>query len=320
MNRSVLSKIRSNRIQSTKLAALILLIWLPHAILSDKVAAQNSDEYAQGESELSALPPHGISSSTPRSKGSLPTLDEALILLSSANRENLVELGELRQFHPTRMDAQLLPSTPLSASIERQVAEAGLNIGIEVLRFVSNSRLPSAYHSASIDERQLNLYNILRSVSTLQGLTYYSASRGETRLLFEESWAIGSLSKPKIALPDPIVEKIVPLDTILIHQRDKSFGSNRSKVAYRSVGRDMSIAIENITPMRYKGLIRVVNPGKMHIRIIIVPVQEGLLIYGNMAAKTLNVRAFLKRAESSFTNRIISLTRWYLNRITEEFQ
>jgi len=318
MNRSVHPKVYSIRIQFTKLAALTLLMWLPQAALSDEATTQNSDEYAQGKPELSAV--DGISSTTPSSENNPTTLNEALVFLSPANRESLVEIGELRQFHPTRMDTQLIPSTPLSASIEKRISEVDLNIGIEVLYFMPNSRLPSAYHNTSINERQLTLYNILRSVSTLQGLTYYSASRGENRLLFEESWVIGSLSEPGMAIPDPIVKSIAPLHTILIHQKDKSFGKNRSKVTYRSVGRDMSIAIENLTPMRYKGLIRVVNPGKMQIFIIVVPVQEGLLIYGVIAAKTLNVRAFLKRARSSFTNRIIALTRWYLNRITEEFR
>jgi len=305
-----------------KLAALAaaFLIWPSQTALSDEVAAKEAGEYAQSESSSGASPVDEISSSTPRPRVTQTTLDEALIHFSPSKRGSLIETGELLQFHPTQMDTQLLPSTPFSASIDRQIIEIGLKIGIEALYFVSNSRLPPAYHNASIDERQLILYNILRSVSTLQGLTYYSASRDEIRLLFEESWVISSLSEHRIALPDPIVDDIISLDTILIHQKDKSFGSNQSKVTYRASGGVMSIAIENLTPMRYKGLIRVVNPGKMQIRIIVIPVQEGLLIYGAMSAKTLNVKAFLKRAQSSFTNRTIALTGWYLNRVNEEFQ
>ena len=304
--------------QLTNLAVLItaLLVWPPQAALSDETAG--SDEFSQDESELSALQVDDTNLDAPHPEE--VTLDEALMFLSPARRESLVKIRELRLFHPTQMDTQLLPSTPLPASARKQIAEVGLNIGIEVLYFMPNSRLPSAYHDVSINERQLILYNILRSISTLQGLTYYSASRDEIRLLFEESWAIASPKKFRKALPDPIVDDIIPLDTILIHQKDKSFGNNQSEVTYRAVGRDMSIAIENLTPMRYKGLIRIVNPGNMQIRIIVVPVQEGLLIYGAMAAKTLNVKSFLKRAESSFTNRTIALTRWYLNRINEEFQ
>lgn len=296
-----------------------LSIWFPQAALSDEAGAGSSDKYAQGESELSAALP-ADSREAPSLNDSSATLDEALIFLNPVRRESLVKIGKLQQFYPLRMETRLLPNTPLSTSFDEQIAEIGLNIGIEVLYFMHNSSLPSAYHSVSTDKRQLTLYNILRSISTLQGLTYYSASRGKNRLLFEESWAIANSSEPGIALPDPIVDDIVPLDAILIHQKDKSFGSNQSRVTYSSAGNDMSIAIENLTPMRYKGLIRVVNPGKMQSRIVVVPVREGLLIYGAMAAKTLNVKAFLKRAESSFTNRIIALTEWYLNRITEEFR
>jgi len=314
--------ISSTRVQFKILAVLIaaLSAWPTQMTLPDEAAAQSLDEYTQNETKSGNLSLNGtIHEGYPNPEEGPIAFDGALMFLNPARRKSLVEIGKLQQFHPTRMATRLLPSTPLSATVERQIAEADLNIGIEVLYFVSNSSLPSAYHSVSIDKRQLILYNILRSISTLQGLTYYSASRSKDRLLFEESWVIANSDEPKTALGDPIVEDIVPLDTILIHQKDKSFGSNQSKVTYRSAGSDMSIAIENLTPMRYKGLIRVVNPGKMQIRIIVIPIREGLLIYGAMAARTLNVKSFLKRAQASFTNRIIAVTGWYLDRIAEEF-
>jgi len=314
--------IPSLRKKFMRLAVLMaaLSIWFPRTVLSDEAGARSTDESSREKSELSALEADELSPETPGFDDSLATLDEALMFLNPIRRKRLVEIGKLQQFHPTHMETRLLPSTPLSSTFEDQIREIGLNIGIEVLYFMPNSSLPSTYHSISIDERRLTLYNILRSISTLQGLTYYSASRGENRLLFEESWTIASQSESEIALPDPIVDGIAPLDAILIHQKDKTFGSNQSRVTYSSVGHDISIAIENLTPMRYKGLIRVINPGKMQSRIIVVPVQEGLLVYGAMAAKTMNVKAFLKRAEASFTNRIIALTEWYLDHIAEEFQ
>ena len=57
----------------------------------------------------------------------------------------------------------------------------------------------------------------------------------------------------------------------------------------------------------------------MQIHLIVVPVEEGLLMYGTISAKTLNVKAFLDRARDSFTNRVIALTGWYRARLDEEF-
>jgi hypothetical protein len=57
----------------------------------------------------------------------------------------------------------------------------------------------------------------------------------------------------------------------------------------------------------------------MQIHLIVVPVEEGLLLYGTMSAKTLNVKAFHDRARNSFTNRVIALTGWYGTRLDEEF-
>ena len=168
------------------------------------------------------------------------------------------------------------------------------------------------------DERSLILYNILRSVSTLEGLEYFSASRGEMRLLFEESWAVAGLDSDD-PLPDPLVAAIPEEDSFLVHQKDKSFGKNLQEMTFRTRPDVFAVSIINQTPMRYMGLFKVVDPGNMQSHLIVVPVREGLLIYGTMSGRTREVKAFMDRARNSFTNRVIALTGWYRQRLTEEF-
>ena len=251
--------------------------------------------------------------------GNLPSVNSVLPSLNPADRAALLNEGELLRFHGNGVSPGLLPETSLTAGIARQMITGGMNIGIEGLFFTPVSELPGGYRELTPEERRLTLYNILRSVSTLQGLEYYSASRGEMRLLFEESWAIADIRKPKEALPDPLVSTIPGEDTILIHQKDKSFSNNESSMTFRAGANAFATDIVNLTPMRYKGFIRIADPGNMQIHLIVVPVEEGLLMYGTMSAKTLNVKAFLDRAQNSFTNRVIALTGWYRTRLDEEF-
>ncbi|HAK46503.1 MAG TPA: hypothetical protein DCO79_11375 [Spirochaeta sp.] len=262
---------------------------------------------------LAALP--GFS----QSPGTLPSLNDILPAISSSDSSALMNDGELLRFHGNGVSPALLPNTSLTAGIARQMISGDLNIGIEGLFFTPLSELPEKYREMTPDERRLTLYNILRSVSTLQGLEYYSASRGEMRLLFEESWTIAKVKKPKVALADPLVSTIPAEDTIMIHQKDKSFNNNESSMTFRARSNAFAADIINLTPMRYKGFIRIADPGDMQIHLIVVPVEEGLLMYGTMSAKTLNVKAFLERAQNSFTTRVIALTGWYRARLGEEF-
>lgn len=247
-----------------------------------------------------------------------PALGEVLPALPKADLASLVSKGELLLFHPEGVTPGLLPVTKLTATVEKRIVSGKLNIGIEGLFFTAVEDLPADYLGMPESERNLVMYNILRSVNTLQGLEYYSASREEMRLLFEESWVISD-GKSVTPLPDPLVKQIPVEDKIFIHQKDMSFGSNESEMTFRTAAGVFTADIVNLTPVRYKGMIKIVNPGDMQIHLMVIPVREGLLVYGTMSARTRDVKSFIDRARDSFTNRVIALTSWYETRITEEF-
>jgi len=246
------------------------------------------------------------------------SLDDALPTISASDRASLINEGELLRFHPDGVSPGLLPNTELTADVVRRIVAGDLNIGIEGLFFTPTEGLPSSYSTMDSAERKLALYNILLSVSTLEGLEYYSASRGEMRLLFEESWVIAD-PDDKEPLPDKLAASVPAQESIFIHQKDKSFGSNESVMTFRAASDVFATDIINLTPMRYKGLIKVVDPENMQVHLIVVPVEEGLLLYGTMSAQTRNVKAFLDRARNSFTYRVVALTGWYKDRLLDEF-
>lgn len=248
----------------------------------------------------------------------LPKLEDVAPFISTADLAAMAEEGQILRFHGDGVSPVLLPETLLTSEVIRQIVHGDLNIGIEGLFFTPAESLPAGYSNMDPDERNLVLYNILRSVSTLQGLEYFSASRGEMRLLFEESWAVADADS-KTPIPDPFLESIPEEDTFIVHQKDKSFGSNKQEMTFRTRPGVFVLSIINLTPMRYKGLIRVVDSGNMQMHLIVMPVEEGLLIYGTMSARTRDVKAFMDRARNSFTNRVIALTDWYRQRISEEF-
>ena len=241
--------------------------------------------------------------------------------ISSGERRELIEGGQVLRFHnaPAGIVPGLVPDIPVAEGMIQGIQSARLNIGVEGLFFHDSSKLPGAYSEAKETVRNLALYNILRSVSTLEGLEYYSATRGKMRVLFEKSWVLRDLSSME-RIPDPLVTRVPINARMNIFQKDKSFGRNTHAMTLQAREGILLMNLVNITPILYRGLIRVVDPGKMHINMIIIPTEkEGLLVYGNMMAQTRNVKSFIKRAKNSFMNRVITLGNWYKKRLLEEF-
>ncbi|MDC7234243.1 MAG: hypothetical protein PQJ58_13500 [Spirochaetales bacterium] len=243
----------------------------------------------------------------------LLSFDQMTSFLSSSEREALLSEGELTRFHSGSFDTELLPPVTSASDIKTLTTEGGLNMGIEGLFLYSD--FDTDAFEADPAGMLLKMYNILRSVSSLEGTRYYSASRGEMRDLFVESWMIPDLDSPKTRLDDPLVDTIPAEESIFIHQRDKSFGRHESSMDYHYDAPVIRATIINRTPMFYKGFLKAVNPENMQIHLVIVPTEKGLLFYGISAADTINVKAFRERANNSFYNRVKAMYGWYISKL-----
>lgn len=279
----------------------IHLLWLPLVFMLTPALAF-ADQQASTDQQASAF----------------PSLQSVLPALSGADSAALAGGEPVLLFHPEEFTPALLPLTTLSGGTEKQMMAGELNVGMEGLFFTPSERLPAGFMRTPEPERELVLYNILRSMSTLEGLEYYSASRGEMRTLFEECWILYGPDS-RIPLPDPSFEIIPSTDVEFVHQKDKTFGTNVQEITYTAADNAFAAAILNRAPLRYKGLIKMVNSRDMQIHLIVVPVREGVLVYGSMSARTRNIKGFQERARNSFTTRVIALTGWYEKRLNEEF-
>ncbi len=243
----------------------------------------------------------------------LLSFDRVLAFLEKDQRETLWEEGELTQFHFDNFIPAYIPDIPLREELEEVLGREELNMGIEGLFFYRDFDW-EAYKKDPQGEL-LRMYNTLRAVSRLEGTEYYSASREKMRTFFSESWVIADLESPKERLPDPLVEKIPPRDTILIHQRDLSFKNHESTMDFVYREPLIWVYIINQTTLFYDGWLRAVGKGRMQIHLTVVPTEEGLLLYGITAARAINVGVFKKRANASFYNRLRALSDWYLGEL-----
>ncbi|NBF39024.1 MAG: hypothetical protein GVY14_01280, partial [Spirochaetes bacterium] len=226
-------------------------------------------------------------------------------LVSHFSRDSYRELiaeGSLKHFFTDSVNLALAPQVPGLENTRTALEEMEPKIGVEAL-FLLRDRLAGD----SEMERDLALYNIFRSVSTMEGIEYYSASRERMRIFYEESYAVADPDSRE-PLPDPTVSQIPRRDRIHVYQRDSSFGRNVYTVEYVRREDAYLMSMTNLTRMYY-GIFPVVAPENLEIHLTVVETEEGYLFYGACGVNVISLFGLEDRAKDSFYNRIEALYR-----------
>ena len=201
---------------------------------------------------------------------------------------------------------QLLPRVPLATTIADAVARDRPPFAIELLH-------PVTLREPATD---LRIYNLLRAVSTLEGIPYYSISNGQDLPLFTLSHAVTS-SQNRTPIVDLVVTTIPASATVYVVIEDSSFGRNLYQATYRHEPAAILLELENLTTMWYHGILPLIGRRAFHSYILVVPHQDGVLFYGVTAARTLDLAAVRSRAEASLRNRMSAMERWFVSAISD---
>ena len=139
-------------------------------------------------------------------------------------------------------------------------------------------------------------------VRSLEGLEYWSASRGRKRLLYSEAF----LLSPTPA-GDPPWEMEVRL-------RDLTFGSNRYSLCIRESGMGLEVLLTNLDLVRW-GFLPLAQPGGMRTRVLALACAEGLLIHYTAMVDAPGVLA--SRVFDSMGNKSLAVMKWFAARASE---
>lgn len=71
--------------------------------------------------------------------------------------------------------------------------------------------------------------------------------------------------------------------------------------------------MRNLTRMLYQGIVPAVGPEELGLNLVVVPLGERLLFYGNSAARPISLLGMEARVQRSFYNRLVALYRWFLD-------
>lgn len=205
-----------------------------------------------------------------------------------------------------------LPPAPLAALVEGFAAESNARIAVEGLFFVPLTAEQRARATP------LEVYNITRAISTLEGIEYYSASRGRYRVFYEESFVIDS-PETKVRQADPLLPPATSIpvrDTQYLQQRDSSFGENIYRARYLHGEEITRLEIINLTTMYYT-ILPLVQPERLRTLFAAVPTERGVLFYGVSLIRVGSLLGLEERVVNSFTNRLRAVGEWFDDQLSE---
>ena len=172
----------------------------------------------------------------------------------------------------------------------------------------SQSGRPSSWNAGE----KLALFNAITALSTLEGLQYYSASRGTMRTFYEVSTIIDGPST-KRPQPDTIHSYIPYSLTLYARQKDLTFGDNIYSYEYHSQSDALIFVQENQTALTL-GIIPAVSKNRLRSIVAIIDTGDCLLLYAASMAKATALPGLRDRIGSSFSNRAEAVMNWVTDR------
>ena len=203
-----------------------------------------------------------------------------------------------------------LPQIAQSQDLMSTVQDMNPDYGVELLALYQDGT-----HDQMSSDQMLQVYNRLRSISSMAGIRYFSTTRKKMRTLLEESYVV-TAPRGGERIPDPIVSQIPARSTIAVVQRDTTFGKNTYSIEYTTHPGQIMTATTNVTTMRYLAL-PFIRPGGFSIHIVCFPRQDRILFYGLISVRTtffLNIPSVRK----SFYNRIKAMYTWFASAMAEQ--
>jgi hypothetical protein len=181
-------------------------------------------------------------------------------------------------------------------------------IGVELL-LLFDPGIPNMLAEMQESDYHLRIYNVLRSISTLKGIEYYSASRQRMRTFFYDAYVIDSPDNRETR-NDPLVSSIPSNSTVYTYMKDSSLGNYVAQIRYHYHYDYFSMSIRNHTLLR-RLIFPMVQPEKLNMFVLIVPQGSRLLFYGLSYVNASNIFGIADKKTASFYNRLLALFNWF---------
>ena len=234
-------------------------------------------------------------------------------LVPAAYYDRLIKDGQIEIIHEEGKDDYfLLPSTIYDSKIKENRVQKGRKnfpFVFEGLYYISKDELKKQSKSSDENINIDDVSRVLRSVSKMQGMTYYSNSSKKYKTLYKRAYTISD-PESKSAIADK-TEGSADGKKIYCLQDDASFGVTRYELNYCQQ-KDIIYAVFNNTDSIGIGPINGINERQLKINVLVVDCDDHLLLYLSTDANANKVPGIKSLVTDSMVARMNAVHDWFL--------
>ena len=204
----------------------------------------------------------------------------------------------------------LAPVYSISQYTKRNLTIDKPTLGIEALYiFPKHNNIKYLYTSA----RKLYIINVLHAISTMEGMQYYSQTKGKMSTLFEKSYIINNKTMARV--PDPKISVLKPEYSFYALQKDNILGQNIYYYTITIYSKYIMFTVKNSTAITY-GLLTLINKEKFKLYGFIVEDRENINIYLVYSINTKQLLIPIQKLTISLQNRADAIAWWIYKRLS----
>ena len=218
--------------------------------------------------------------------------------------QQLLEKGEYRvqYFKESGREFTLYPQTELGSLLTKTWTETKDPVFVAESLFLIEKPEGSNQLDTALISR------IMRSVSSMEGIEYYSNSEKKMKTLYSQSYTIDNL-EDKNRIPDNVDGSAENL-SVYAFQEDGSFGDNYYQIDYRQRENEVSMVIRLMEPLKY-GLVTAVKANNLVFNIDVLDKGSYLVMYVGAKVKFPAISLLENKLNKSFGSRITALHDWF---------
>ncbi len=234
-------------------------------------------------------------------------------LIDSKNYDTLISKGLVAQYREDGSSGfNLLPKTVYSSGINQtQVAKEPKNFPYtyEGLYLLSKKDLLAKGNSGKSTITINDVSRVVRSISKMQGMKYYSTTKKKECVLYEKTYMIAG-PNDKTKIEDQNTGNADGQVSYCL-QDDNSFGVNTYKLSYRQ-NEDTLWCNFSIMDKMGIGPFKAIYPGKMIINILVIDCGDDLLLYLCTDTDSVKFPGIRGQITDSMSSRMDAVYKWFI--------
>lgn len=223
----------------------------------------------------------------------------------------LIEKGKIDRTFYNKKNVSLLlyPSTQLaSKAIKSWPSEKNEPVYVAEELFMLNKKDLGTgdVSKVTIDEAS----KIIRSVSKMEGMEYYSHSDKKNEVLYKDCYCIKG-PNDRTRVPDDLTGSANG-KIMYCFQNDNSFGKTNYRLEYHQTENEVSATFINTTPI-YMGIVKAIDSDNLRINVVITDCEDKMLVYMLVQAKFPALAVFENTMNESFGSRLDAIYKWFVH-------